>query len=152
MPFFKPKIDPERVYCTLGRIYYRSFTYQFIIARSKMCTRHFILKFTDCQCMNNNVTVAYPGSCKDDCDDSGFWYIALFSLFVFIHSTSEVGSMLLILRCVHPQDKAMALGLIQFAIGLFGESKLISKIVSKPKSYFFNSMTKLLYIFFVSYR
>uniref|UniRef100_A0A2H8THD5 Solute carrier organic anion transporter family member n=1 Tax=Melanaphis sacchari TaxID=742174 RepID=A0A2H8THD5_9HEMI len=77
-------------------------------------------KFTDCQCMNNNVTEAYPGSCKDDCEDSGFWYIALFSLFVFIHSTSEVGSMLLILRCVHPQDKAMALGLIQFAIGLFG--------------------------------
>lgn len=42
-------------------------------------------------------------------------------MFVFIHSTSEVGSMLLILRCVDPRDKAMALGLIQFAIGLFGE-------------------------------
>lgn len=68
-----------------------------------------------------NATEATPGSCKDDCEDSGFWYIALFSLFVFIHSTSEVGSMLLILRCVHPQDKAMALGLIQFAIGLFGK-------------------------------
>lgn len=77
--------------------------------------------------MSNNggsdaVTDAHPGACKDDCEDSGFWYIALFSLFVFVHSTSEVGSMLLILRCVHPQDKAMALGLIQFAIGLFGES------------------------------
>jgi len=81
-----------------------------------------VLQFTDCQCMNSNATEAYPGSCKDDCEDSGFWYIALFSLFVFIHSTSEVGSMLLILRCVHPQDKAMALGLIQFAIGLFGKS------------------------------
>lgn len=70
----------------------------------------------------NNATEAIPGLCKDDCEDSGFWYIALFSLFVFIHSTSEVGSMLLILRCVHPQDKAMALGLIQFAIGLFGKN------------------------------
>ena len=29
--------------------------------------------------------------------------------------------MLLTLRCVHAKDKAMALGLIQFAIGLFGE-------------------------------
>ena len=28
--------------------------------------------------------------------------------------------MLLTLRCVHAKDKAMALGLIQFAIGLFG--------------------------------
>ncbi|GJQ70012.1 hypothetical protein Trydic_g13370 [Trypoxylus dichotomus] len=31
----------------------------------------------------------------------------------------DLGSMLLILRCVDPRDKAMALGLIQFAIGLF---------------------------------
>ena len=30
--------------------------------------------------------------------------------------------MLLTLRCVEPQDKAMALGFISFAIGLFGES------------------------------
>lgn len=29
--------------------------------------------------------------------------------------------MLLTLRCVDPRDKAMALGVIQFAIGLFGE-------------------------------
>lgn len=71
--------------------------------------------------MSGNVTEAFLGPCKEDCEDSGFWYIALFSLFVFIHSTSEVGSMLLILRCVHPRDKAMALGLIQFAIGLFGK-------------------------------
>ena len=28
--------------------------------------------------------------------------------------------MLLTLRCVHTKDKAMAMGLIQFAIGLFG--------------------------------
>jgi len=90
---------------------------------------YIVLQFTDCQCMNTNATEAYPGPCKDDCDDSGFWYIALFSLFVFIHSTSEVGSMLLILRCVHPQDKAMALGLIQFAIGLFGESNHLSYTV-----------------------
>lgn len=78
------------------------------------------------------VTDAYPGACKDDCDDSGFWYIALFSLFVFVHSTSEVGSMLLILRCVRPQDKAMALGLIQFAIGLFGESVSAGAVSGNP--------------------
>lgn len=66
------------------------------------------------------MNTAYIGYCDLNC--SNFVpYILLFSLFVFIHSTSEVGSMLLILRCVHPRDKAMALGLIQFAIGLFGE-------------------------------
>lgn len=37
-----------------------------------------------------------------------------------MHSTSEVGSMLLIMRCTDPKDKAMAMGIIQFAIGLFG--------------------------------
>ena len=47
-------------------------------------------------------------------------YVCIFSFFVLIHSTSEVGSMLLTLRCVHAKDKAMAMGLIQFAIGLFG--------------------------------
>uniref|UniRef100_A0A0K8VLP4 Solute carrier organic anion transporter family member 1A2 n=2 Tax=Bactrocera TaxID=47832 RepID=A0A0K8VLP4_BACLA len=37
-----------------------------------------------------------------------------------MHSTSEVGSMLLVMRCTHPNDKAMAMGIIQSAIGLFG--------------------------------
>lgn len=64
--------------------------------------------------------VANVGYCDLECGNF-VWYILLFSLFVFIHSTSEVGSMLLILRCVDPTDKAMALGLIQFAIGLFGK-------------------------------
>jgi len=65
------------------------------------------------------ISTATIGYCELEC--SNFWvYMILFSVFVFIHSTSEVGSMLLILRCVDPRDKAMALGLIQFAIGLFG--------------------------------
>lgn len=65
------------------------------------------------------VGTATIGYCDVECDYF-IYYIILFSVFVFIHSTSEVGSMLLILRCVDPRDKAMALGLIQFAIGLFG--------------------------------
>jgi hypothetical protein len=64
---------------------------------------------------------AITGYCPLQCGNF-MWYMLLFSFFVFIHSTSEVGSMLLILRCVDPRDKAMALGLIQFAIGLFGET------------------------------
>ncbi|XP_076283675.1 organic anion transporting polypeptide 74D [Lasioglossum baleicum] len=79
--------------------------------------------FNNCQCVSSNFTLtestAKIGYCDLEC--SNFWvYMVLFSVFVFIHSTSEVGSMLLILRCVDPRDKAMALGLIQFAIGLFG--------------------------------
>uniref|UniRef100_A0A0C9RC20 Solute carrier organic anion transporter family member n=3 Tax=Braconidae TaxID=7402 RepID=A0A0C9RC20_9HYME len=84
-----------------------------------------VSSFSNCQCIGQNET--YPellstatiGYCELEC--SNIWvYMILFSVFVFIHSTSEVGSMLLILRCVDPRDKAMALGLIQFAIGLFG--------------------------------
>lgn len=88
-----------------------------------------IIEFSDCQCMSipdTNSTLFDPvpnsakiGYCDLECTNF-IWYIILFSIFVFIHSTSEVGSMLLILRCVDPRDKAMALGLIQFAIGLFG--------------------------------
>lgn len=86
-----------------------------------------IVEFSNCLCLTNatleadeslygNATIGY---CDVPCSNF-IWYIILFSIFVFIHSTSEVGSMLLILRCVDPSDKAMALGLIQFAIGLFG--------------------------------
>lgn len=86
-----------------------------------------IVEFSNCLCLTNstfemdesfygNATIGY---CDVQCSNF-IWYIILFSIFVFIHSTSEVGSMLLILRCVDPSDKAMALGLIQFAIGLFG--------------------------------
>ncbi|XP_017761808.1 PREDICTED: solute carrier organic anion transporter family member 3A1 [Eufriesea mexicana] len=84
-----------------------------------------VASFYNCQCIGSNLTTpetastATIGYCELEC--SNFWvYMVLFSVFVFIHSTSEVGSMLLILRCVDPRDKAMALGLIQFAIGLFG--------------------------------
>lgn len=66
-----------------------------------------------------HIGTATIGYCDVECNYF-IYYIILFSVFVFIHSTSEVGSMLLILRCVDPRDKAMALGLIQFAIGLFG--------------------------------
>uniref|UniRef100_A0A1B6JRS7 Solute carrier organic anion transporter family member n=1 Tax=Homalodisca liturata TaxID=320908 RepID=A0A1B6JRS7_9HEMI len=77
-------------------------------------------QFTDCSCMTSeDQTTERIGVCESQCNNF-VWYIILFSMFVFVHSTSEVGSMLLILRCVDPRDKAMALGLIQFAIGLFG--------------------------------
>ncbi|XP_039279412.1 solute carrier organic anion transporter family member 74D [Nilaparvata lugens] len=83
-----------------------------------------VTNFTGCSCMQPNElnsSSATVGYCKQSCHQDTFvLYIMLFSLFVFVHSTSEVGSMLLILRCVDPRDKAMALGLIQFAIGLFG--------------------------------
>ncbi|GIY54227.1 solute carrier organic anion transporter family member 4A1 [Caerostris extrusa] len=72
----------------------------------------------DCLCLGANVT-ATNGFCQLQCNNL-LPYIFVFAIFVLVHSTSEVGSMLLTLRCVEPKDKAMALGLIAFAIGLFG--------------------------------
>lgn len=74
--------------------------------------------FHDCECLTGNTTVTL-GHCPLECNNFA-WYVCIFSITVLIHSTSEVGSMLLTLRCVDPKDKAMALGLISFAIGLFG--------------------------------
>ncbi|KAK8769618.1 hypothetical protein V5799_013917 [Amblyomma americanum] len=74
--------------------------------------------FSDCHCTGTNETIT-NGFCSLECNNLT-WYIVIFSVFVLIHSTSEVGSMLLTLRCVESHDKALALGLIQFAIGLFG--------------------------------
>lgn len=52
------------------------------------------------------------------CDTKFHIFVAIFALTVFIHSTSEVGGMLIIMRCTDPKDKAMAMGIIQFSIGL----------------------------------
>ncbi|KAG1660552.1 Solute carrier organic anion transporter family member 1A1 [Nymphon striatum] len=72
----------------------------------------------DCSCLDEDVTVT-KGLCELDCNTL-IWYILLFTILVFVHSTSEVGMMMLTLRCVDPEDKSMALGLITFSIGLFG--------------------------------
>lgn len=83
------------------------------------CSSISLPQYSNCQCLGERVT-ATSGFCPLECNNY-VWYIGIFSFFVLIHSTSEVGSMLLTLRCVHAKDKAMALGLIQFAIGLFGK-------------------------------
>ncbi|XP_017490148.1 PREDICTED: solute carrier organic anion transporter family member 1A4-like [Rhagoletis zephyria] len=62
---------------------------------------------------------AVNGYCDSNCKNFVF-FILIFVVCVFMHSTSEVGSMLLVMRCTHPKDKAMAMGIIQSAIGLFG--------------------------------
>ncbi|XP_064086298.1 solute carrier organic anion transporter family member 74D-like isoform X1 [Macrobrachium nipponense] len=76
------------------------------------------LLFSDCECLAEGAT-AELRLCELNCSNF-VWYVIIFSFFVLIHSTSEVGGMLVTLRCVDPKDKAMALGLISVAIGLFG--------------------------------
>ncbi|XP_068243486.1 LOW QUALITY PROTEIN: solute carrier organic anion transporter family member 74D-like [Palaemon carinicauda] len=77
------------------------------------------LTFSDCECLPEGVLTAELRLCELNCSNF-VWYVIIFSFFVLIHSTSEVGGMLVTLRCVDPKDKAMALGLISVAIGLFG--------------------------------
>ncbi|KAK3860565.1 hypothetical protein Pcinc_033388 [Petrolisthes cinctipes] len=74
------------------------------------------LVFSECDCLGEGET-AVLRLCGMKCNNF-VWYVIIFSVFVLIHSTSEVGGMLVTLRCVHPKDKAMALGLISVAIGL----------------------------------
>lgn len=81
--------------------------------------------YSNCQCILPDVKFekktheATSGYCDSSCKNF-IGFILIFAGCVFMHSTSEVGSMLLIMRCTHPKDKAMALGVIQSAIGLFG--------------------------------
>lgn len=49
-----------------------------------------------------NGSSAVSGYCDEQCKNFIF-FIVLFSFFVFMHSTSEVGSMLLIMRCTDPK-------------------------------------------------
>lgn len=83
------------------------------------------VSFNNCLCIPgpeefSTGGTAKNGYCDSDCRNV-YIFIGLFVLIVFTHSTSEVGSMLLTMRCTHPKDKAMAMGIIQFAIGLFGQ-------------------------------
>ncbi|KAH8342463.1 hypothetical protein KR059_008864 [Drosophila kikkawai] len=74
--------------------------------------------YTDCACIPD-APEAVNGYCDNNCKNF-IYFILIFAICVFMHSTSEVGSMLLVMRCTHPKDKAMAMGVIQSAIGLFG--------------------------------
>ena len=62
---------------------------------------------------------AASGLCSNgQCDTKLYIFIAIFTFTVFMHSTSEVGGMLIIMRCTLPKDKAMAMGIVQFSLGL----------------------------------
>ncbi|KAF2356367.1 Organic anion transporter polypeptide OATP [Trinorchestia longiramus] len=88
-------------------------------ASVRKATNTSAMLFTDCECLDSKNTTAELRLCDLACD-SIYWYIGIFAIFVIIHSTAEVGGMLITLRCCQKQDKAMALGLISLAIGLFG--------------------------------
>lgn len=71
--------------------------------------------FFNCTCIENgfgNTTLdfdkkipdATSGYCDGNCKNF-ILFISLFSFFVFMHSTSEVGSMLLIMRCTDPKGE-----------------------------------------------
>jgi hypothetical protein len=58
---------------------------------------------------------ATEGFCKNgNCDRKLYIFIAVFAMTVFIHSTSEVGGMLIIMRCTHPKVKFIFSLIIQF--------------------------------------
>lgn len=63
--------------------------------------------------------VAVSGECGGPCSRI-YVFIAIFAALMFVHATGEVGAVLLIIRCTDKHDKAMAMGVIQFAIGVFG--------------------------------
>lgn len=73
------------------------------------------IEFTNCTCIENSPSLlssidgsmlgkpdAISGFCGGECK-SYILFISLFSFFVFMHSTSEVGSILLIMRCTDPK-------------------------------------------------
>lgn len=77
--------------------------------------------YDNCACMDDGPLKykAADGFCKTDkCETILVIFVSVFAFTVFIHSTSEVGGMLIIMRCTHPKDKAMAMGIVQFSIGL----------------------------------
>lgn len=69
--------------------------------------------------LSNTLGFAVSGECGGSCSQV-YVFVAVFATLMFIHASGEVGGVLLIIRCTDRQDKAMAMGVIQFAIGAFG--------------------------------
>lgn len=74
--------------------------------------------YEDCLCSGLANTTAVDGFCSSSCG-SFHWFIVIFVLLALTHATSDVGSMLITLRCVQPEQKPLALGFIGFAISIF---------------------------------
>ncbi|XP_067138889.1 solute carrier organic anion transporter family member 74D-like [Centruroides vittatus] len=79
--------------------------------------------FNNCSCIFNGTgdtftTDVIGGYCPLDCN-MFLPYMIVLSLSKFMASTSRVGNSLILLRCVNPQDKSMALGTIGAALSAF---------------------------------
>ncbi|XP_039760790.1 solute carrier organic anion transporter family member 74D-like [Pararge aegeria] len=67
-----------------------------------------------------SIGFAVTGECGGGACKQIYAFIAIFAAIMFVHASGEVGAVLLIIRCTDKHDKAMAMGVIQFAIGVFG--------------------------------
>lgn len=69
--------------------------------------------------LSRSLGFAVSGECGGPCKQI-YTFVAVFAAVMFVHASGEVGAVLLIIRCTDKKDKAMAMGVIQFAIGVFG--------------------------------
>ncbi|KAJ8735297.1 hypothetical protein PYW07_006917 [Mythimna separata] len=69
--------------------------------------------------LSRSLGFAVSGECGGPCKQI-YTFVAVFATVMFVHASGEVGAVLLIIRCTDKKDKAMAMGVIQFAIGVFG--------------------------------
>ncbi|XP_075992530.1 solute carrier organic anion transporter family member 74D-like isoform X2 [Anticarsia gemmatalis] len=79
----------------------------------------YTLSNTSDDMLSSSLGFAVSGECGGPCNQI-YTFIAVFAAIMFVHATGEVGAVLLIIRCTDKKDKAMAMGVIQFAIGVFG--------------------------------
>lgn len=101
-----------------------------------------VMKYTDCKCISGGpwgmgnfteshllvepklgLSGAVSGFCEKHCDKF-IPFIILFSFIVFIHSTGEVGSILLIMRCTDPKGERLGIFVLVCQIILTDPSSL----------------------------
>jgi len=76
--------------------------------------------YSNCKCLPDHTTIIRNGLCDHVQCNNLIWYIIVFSSIALLHSTTEVGGMLITLRSVRPNDKTAALGLVAFISSLLG--------------------------------
>ncbi|XP_037074038.1 solute carrier organic anion transporter family member 74D-like [Pollicipes pollicipes] len=82
--------------------------------------------YTDCRCLDDVGATLASGLCQGGCEHAFHWFLIMVAISGMIKSAVSIPHVIIVLRCVLPEDKAMAMGLSGALVAIsFGAGPLI---------------------------
>jgi len=75
--------------------------------------------YSSCLCAPSPSTVLTPGFCPVDCTTSLYYYMLVTFILTFLMTLGRVGNLLVHIRCVDSEDKALGMAIQEVFIALF---------------------------------